>query len=304
MKQLFKKLCSWYYARRLPPVGPVEQAALAQLKSRFSEFPVFPTDGIEPSLAEWHRNLNRLSHLVKHGNPRKFLRWEVFQKAMFVAFSSYVDRELELLQALPDWPRWEKLLPEPIFGGPPRYPRYPDSTGNTIHQVTHLATFELMTGARIVDKKCVVEFGGGYGNMCRLFRDAGFRGRYIILDFPVLAAFQKFYLDCNGVNKDLDVHLISEPNQLDDLLDPLPEQTMFLATWSLSETPVAFRNPILARVSGFKHFLIAYQDRFNEVDNIRFFADWHATVPGIWRVKELPYLSKNHYLMGSRNEAN
>ena len=53
---------------------------------------------------------------------------------------------------------------------------------------------------------------------------------------------------------------------------------MFLATWSISETPVEIRNMIFPLVSDFHSFLIAYQDKFEEVNNLDYFSLWNASL--------------------------
>ena len=40
----------------------------------------------------------------------------------------------------------------------------------------------------------VVEFGGGYGNFCRLAYSSGYAGKYVIIDFPEMHILQKHYL--------------------------------------------------------------------------------------------------------------
>src|SRR5207244_11597755 len=49
------------------------------------------------------------------------------------------------------------------------------------------------------DLACVLEFGGGYGSMCRLFHNLGFRGRYLIFDLPAFSALQRFFLRSIGM---------------------------------------------------------------------------------------------------------
>ena len=63
-----------------------------------------------------------------------------------------------------------------------------------IHHAYHLAQFEEKTRTQVHEIDFVLEFGGGYGSMCRLFYNLGFRGRYVIFDLPSFSALQIYYL--------------------------------------------------------------------------------------------------------------
>ena len=54
-------------------------------------------------------------------------------------------------------------------------------------------------------------------------------------------------------------------------LDVGGQGSLFIATWSLSETPIYIREPFINKISTFHSQLIAYQDRFGEVDNVNYF---------------------------------
>jgi hypothetical protein len=47
---------------------------------------------------------------------------------------------------------------------------------------------------KVKDHEVIVEFGGGYGSMCRLIYQAGYMGSYIIYDFAHLNLIQDYYL--------------------------------------------------------------------------------------------------------------
>ena len=75
----------------------------------------------------------------------------------------------------------------------------------------------------------------------------------------------------------------------------------FIATWSLSETPIHLRNKVWAMVSNCERFLIASQSQHREVDNIEYFRclkDSHRNIN--WSTKEIKHLGRNFYLFGVR----
>ncbi len=156
----------------------------------------------------------------------------------------------------------------------------------------------------------VFEFGGGYGSMCRLFYNLGFHGRYIIFDLPSLSALQRYYLRTIGfrvksttefVKSEDGIVCVSDIQQLISLLPDhiKASNALFLATWSISESPIRIRELILPRISDFQSFLIAYQDGFEEVNNVEYFDNWKKTIKNVawqsWRIEHLP---GNNYLVG------
>ena len=79
---------------------------------------------------------------------------------------------------------------------------------------------------------------------------------------------------------------------------------MFLASWSISETPVSFRDSILSLVANFNYFLIAYQGQFEDNNNIEFFNDWKNSLKTIkwvnYKIEQIPntFYRDNFYLIG------
>lgn len=260
--------------------------------------------------------MNRLKALVLSDDPREFLRWDVIGYTMFVHSPGYVARELKYLRSRSDWAsRWHAAIQESRVGHPLPYWRYPRSSGNLIHHAYHIAQFEEKTGTRIADMETIFEFGGGYGCMCRLVHEMGFRGRYIIFDLPGFSALQQFYLNSYGLNahstesfdssKD-GIVCLSDYESLEGLLNRTTDgrSAALIATWSLSETPTAFRESILSLTSEFEAFLISSQSHYKEVDNIEFFERWRNGRSDIdWSNWRIPHLGNNFYLMGKRKPA-
>jgi hypothetical protein len=155
----------------------------------------------------------------------------------------------------------------------------------------------------------IVEFGGGYGCLCRIICRFGFRGRYVICDLPEFSALQRYFLNAAGVGRGISrnpeeeagIVLISDPS----LFRPLPSQTSrhnaFIALWSLSETDMDFRRKVVGAFGDFQYYLLAYQDRFGEVDNEQFFAEFTAAKGDYtWTLTRIPHIPGNSYLVGVR----
>ena len=179
LKRIAKKLLSVVLSRPLPPPSNIEEAAISELQATFRKFPTMEITDATPSEEAWLSNINRLTELVWGQDVRKFLRWDVVSSTMFVANAPYVSTELNYLKSLPDWnTRWRSAIKESFVGYPIPYIFYPSSSGNLIHNAYHIAQFEEKMKINIQDMDFIFEFGGGYGSMCRLLHNLGFRGRY------------------------------------------------------------------------------------------------------------------------------
>jgi hypothetical protein len=229
---------------------------------------------------------------------------------MFFTNTPFIAPAFESLRASERWEsRWKEALRESKVGLPLKFELYPESSGNLVHHAYHLSQFEAHSGRAIEELQTIVEFGGGYGSTCRLAHRLGFKGRYFIFDLTEFSALQRFYLKLNGINALDESHrgqaqegvvCLSTLNELSSLLRDKPID-LFIANWSLSETPLELRGQFLPLVSGARSFLIGYQDRFGEVDNRQFFADWKISQPLVsWTDVRIEHLPANNYLIGTQ----
>ena len=234
---------------------------------------------------------------------------------MFISNAPFVRVEFEFLRSLPNWSnRWSEAIAEVAVGHPIPFIFYPKSSGNLIHQAYHLAQFKQHTGVVAHRIDLVFEFGGGYGAMCRLFHNLGFRGRYVIFDLAPFSALQEYYLKATGLEvhpatsfaeKQSGVFCVSDSKELRRVFSPSGAwedlETAFLATWSLSEAPIEARDPIIALISGFDSVLAAYQGEFGGVDNCQFFMDFRRNFTGMsWYNWEIEHLPGHYYLMANK----
>jgi spore coat polysaccharide biosynthesis predicted glycosyltransferase SpsG len=130
----------------------------------------------------------------------------------------------------------------------------------------------------------VIEFGGGYGNTCRLFRKWGHDKTYIIYDIQELISIQKHYLNTNNIT---DVNYLSgldgiafQPIEVDN------KSSLFLGLWSITETPRHERKAHLDRLDFFNcdNIFIAMGGTFYDENNLE------------WLNEEvIPLLDQNNY---------
>lgn len=260
----------------------------------------------------WETKRADLRDLLAKADPARFMRWPPVRTTMVKRGHRPVTVELRHMRRRPDWSiRWRPALRELTLGRPRPFPRLPTTSGNSLHLAYHLCRFEEATGVRPETVTFVLEFGGGYGGMCRLLHRLGFRGVYAIFDLPEVSALQRFYLSHANVpvgtwagNGFRDgVVTISV---LDDLPRVIamrpPGSALFIATWSLGETPATPREALFSAVSHFDAFLLGYTARFGDIDNRAAFARWQTGLPDrVWQELPLPHLGKAEwYLFGAR----
>lgn len=302
------------YDRPLGPAGPEEARNVAELRARFAALDCATSVDAPPSEKDWMANLREIRDAVLHRDPREFLRWHVISSTMFAKYPDYAIPELACLKAQESWrSRWMPAIEESPVGHPLPYYRYPKSSANLIHHAYHLAQFETRTQIHVAQADLVFEFGGGYGSMCRLVHKLGFRGRYVIFDLPGLSELQQFYLQSLGLrthslsswsSAQNGILCTSDKSELTAALGeagPHSRNRLFIATWSLSESPVALRDELAPLFHSFDLFLIAYQHRFCEVDNRAFFTQWKREQEGVvWQEWEIDHMAASSYLIGRR----
>jgi len=143
-----------------------------------------------------------------------------------------------------------KLLPDPCICGiePADYKGISTSV-NTISHTAHVMTFlECLPDAK---PDSIVEFGGGYGNMCRILKSLWPGVDYTIVDLPLFCALQEIYLDKCGT----ECNIVPVQN-----MDSVSDKDMMIATWSLSECDRNVQDQVQGLdFFGSKYFLGSHQ---------------------------------------------
>lgn len=304
----YNKILRKLVPRVLPAPSPKERALIDTLRAQIRALPeILPDEGVNRAEQFWMENRVNLRRELLSKDPRAFLNFPVICETMFLDDPPYIAHELKALRSSPAWRnRWCAAIRESVTIPAPACPYYSKSSGNLIHQASHLWHFEQVTGLDISRFGAILEFGGGYGSLCRLVRQLGFNGRFFIFDLPEFSALQEFYLRANDIpissfaSPTAGAICLSEFEQLRELNPAVPID-LFLATWSLSETPFAFRRQVLGTVRA-RNWLIAYQHEFESLDNAEFFADWSRENPAYrWQNIPLSHMPGRHsYLVGTQ----
>jgi hypothetical protein len=287
--------------RGLAPPSAAERVLIGELRAGCRALPVEDTARGTPNEADWSMAMNRLRHLVLHADPRAFLRWDVIVERMAVRNSPVTPIELAALQGRADWEsRWRRAIRECDAGRPFRYAGWPESSEPLIQTAYTLARLETLAGRPVAEWDAVIEFGGGFGSLCRLMHQLGFRGRYVIFDLPPFTLLQRYFLRSAGVLRADDdrIALTSDISELEAHVAALPPAAwqMFVACWSLSETPLALRERIRPLVERIGRYAVVYQERYGEVDNVDYFTNGWLT--GTRHTQRIVHRASDHLLVG------
>ena len=226
-----------------------------------------------------HRIFNKeIISLINKKKLINFLRSPFIQKMFFIHNRLFIKNELnEIKKDKNFFPLWKNLLKEDEVGDPIRYFLYPESSGNRIRQVYHLKKFCDFSNINIKLIKKVLEIGGGYGCMARIFSKINKKIKYIIFDTFEVNLLQYYFLKLNKLETDIEnnkskINLISSINTVNNSINYCNNsRTLLIANWSLSEMPIKLRNKIFKLIFKIPYILISFQDRFENINNIKYF---------------------------------
>lgn len=148
-----------------------------------------------------------------------------------------------------------------------------------VQHVHHLLVLHAASGLHPYDFEQIVEFGAGTGDNVPTFRELGFSGSHMIFDVPPMLLLQQYVLRYSGWPAYLDPHvqspgsttLYSNSTSLVGQFDlALGSRSLFIATFSLSETPMASRGWVSSVLRHFGVFLIAFRPHWEGVDNVHY----------------------------------
>tara|TARA_B100001250_G_scaffold413184_1_gene446486 strand:- start:2265 stop:3209 length:945 start_codon:yes stop_codon:yes gene_type:complete len=201
-----------------------------------------------------------------------FLRYSFIQKVFFVHNRLFILNELNYLKKSKKWSFYKKLIVEDNVGNPVRYFLYPKSSGNRINHVYHLSILRDKLRINLNKISNVFEFGGGYGCMARIFSKINENVNYIIFDTNLVNCLQYYYLKQNNLKVGFDQNQFFLTNNIKKikLRKSIPE-SIFIANWSLSETPLEFRRKIIKIIPSYENILISFQENFENIDNLKYF---------------------------------
>ncbi len=267
-----------------------------------------------PAGSEWAGFAADIRQALNTSGANRFLRLPPIARTLHSRQRSHTRRYLEYVTSSPKFSaHFQRALTESPVGLPLVNPHYPLSSPLLVQHGYHVLRLMEATDLKLTALRLVVEFGGGYGSFFRLLRNLGYRESYAICDLPVMCALQRFYLrnvfpgernlfpgEVQGLPQNLQWISGEEYSSLAELA-ARGAPSLFVATWSLSETPLEVRQRVAAVLPQFTHVLIAYQRRFGDHDNVEYFTSLQGSLPQFsWLHAECPVYGNNFYLIGRR----
>ncbi|MCA2507561.1 MAG: hypothetical protein IM550_15915 [Microcystis sp. M54BS1] len=255
----------------------------------------------------WRSYGDEIISSLKENNPSEFLRFPRIagtvhpnQFGLSFQYLNYIFSSDKFTAAI------QKALTESPVGKPFLDTSYPLSSPLLIQHGYHLIRLLEYTNINVLHLQSIVEFGGGYGSFFRLLKNLGYTNKYFIYDLPVMCAIQKFYLKnvflpCPNTETLSNLKWLSgaASNVSDNVIDL--DESLFMATWSLSECPYDLRQEFEPIISKFKYVLIAYQPKFHDFNNVEYFNSLESKLPNFkWNHFECPIYKNMFYLIGKK----
>lgn len=307
MREQIKALRKRWAHSQLARRKAEQRATFAALRHDFAAtYRQLKTYDISPFVnPAWESNNSELEQLFSPAPPFGFLNVPTIKATMFVeAGGKWLADQLSFLEQKLEPNRLKALLMEDLVGDPPLINATYLTSHNSIHHLYHLIKFATTTRCDLENLKMVVEWGGGYGNMAKIFRRLqASPSTYVIIDTPLFSTLQWLYL--TTILGSAHVNLLRSPQDAirDGKINLLPlshldrhplRAELFISTWALSESSKYSQDYVRDRQwFGAKHLLIAYQDSsesFPDADRIGKIAAGAGAV-----VDDIEFLPQNHY---------
>lgn len=200
---------------------------------------------------DWGSWAGKIRQTFHNQVPMNFLAEPLISFTMvFKRFKGIQDthKRLQFTQQYIPEEQLKYLLKEDGIGNPIISNRKYQTSSNRAYHMAHLGMYKKICGHYFWDTESIIEFGGGYGNMCRVIKKANPSITYIIIDLPELLALQYVYLASllgeNEVNIVTETNIQIIPNKINLVSSELVYEgkialntKTFISTWALSESP-------------------------------------------------------------------
>ena len=259
----------------------------------------------------WTDVETRLEAILLPEPPATFLENNVIRGMMFVCGDGpEFEDKLAIAHADMTIVREPRILSEDPVGAPELLGD-PPTSHNTLHHVHHLVRYGQHTQLDWSAVNVVAEWGGGYGNLCKLLHRLRSCATaedltYIIIDLPLMTTLQWLYL--SSVFGEERVHLLDAPGTAPKVgcINLLPvglldhytiEADTFVSTWALSESTAHAQRYVVDRQwFGAKRVLLGYQKNDVHRDD---FVEPQALEAGLQakggQVLPFPFAPDNYY---------
>jgi len=226
-----------------------------------------PSQFVEPN---WQEFNSKLEQKFLPDPPFSFIRDKLFASIFsFGAGGNALKKQLGFLESKLPENKLRLVLEEDYVGKPMLFSSKYLTSHNSIHHLHHLLRFSHIMKCDLEQINTVVEWGGGYGNLAKIFyRLKSTPSTYVIIDIPLVSSIQWLYLTVT-----LGKEAVNIVQSSDDAIEPgkinlIPlgfvdkisiKADLFLSTWALSECTKFAQDYVVSQDwFGAKHILLAY----------------------------------------------
>lgn len=270
---------------------------------------------LEFVMPEWQKIVLDIEQFFLNDFSFSFLNHPLIKSTMFTyTFKKWKNIQKELIYKYLTKNEMKEILREYNIGKPLLNDIEYITSGNNINHLYHLTKFFEETKTKASDLNTIVEVGGGYGNMAKIYKSLNRESTYIIIDIPIFSYIQALYLK-TIYGRDT-VHIVHNDEIVikKGLINiiPLDKKTLpainkivssvdlFISTWALSESNENMQNYIKS-VDYFraKYLLFGYQKAsriFTFSEDIKNITKTYNNVFN----KETEYVKDNYYLFCKR----
>jgi hypothetical protein len=134
-----------------------------------------------------------------------------------------------------------------------------DDFNTTMNRITHMAHLIICgyTPEKLASMDTILELGGGIGEMTDIIYKLGFKGKYMIYDFPEVSNIQRYFHESLGLKN---ITYTDDYNQV-------TAADLCIATWSFTEMPIDLRENLIYNMKDTREWLIAYSNNILGIDN-------------------------------------
>lgn len=265
----------------------------------------------------WQQNMREIERLFLNGFSFSFLNYHVIKTTMFMyTFNYWRNTQKKLIAEYFAKPDAKSILREYNVGRPLLNDIEYSASGNNIHHLYHAIKFFAETKTKASDFNVILEVGGGYGNMAKIFKSLNKTSTYIIIDIPIFSYIQVVYLKTlygeeavnivHGNNINIRIGCINlvplDKRNIYAVAKAIGHVDLFISTWALSESNEAMQE-LIKQLEYFKakYLLLAYQRSYEFypfAENVQNVTKPYKKVFNM----ETEYLKDNFYLFCERIE--
>lgn len=189
-------------------------------------------------------------------------------------------------------------IKDPLFGKPSTH------KGVSLQSVRNAAYRKIMN--EFFDLSSihhVTDFGGGFGNNCRIWYTLGYQGDFCLIDLQQVLDIQRHYL--SNVLPDISVSYLTSIDQL----QINKSKSLFFATYSISETSLEIREQAIPFIKNHDFIFIAHNNSFPvygknlKVDNEEYFSKFKQQLSDqfdFFDFNHRIYKSNSSYVIGKK----